>query len=707
MRYARPLAVLATCAVLGAAPRAGAATDTRGLMPVPASVSWKPGALAVDGRFSIGLAGPDDGRVQRAAVRFCDWVQGEAKLAKAPKVARGAGLLSVSWKNAGTPAPILGEDESYELVVDARGAKLTASGAVGVLRGLETVKQLVAIENGKASMAAVEIKDRPRFAWRGLLIDPCRHWMPVEVVKRTLDGMAAVKMNVLHWHLSEYQGFRIESKAFPKLHELAGEGQFYTQDQVKDVVAYARDRGIRVVPEFDMPGHTTSFLVAYPELGVAPGPYVLRRTWEVFDDTLDPTNEDVYAFLEKFWTEMSGLFPDAYVHIGGDEVTPRAWDGDARIQGFIADHDLRDAKDLQAYFNKRLGAILAKLNRKMVGWDEVLHKDLPKDAVVQSWRGTASLATAVKMEHDAILSEPYYLDHMLSAATHYAADPIPAGSDLTPEQRQRVLGGEACMWAEFVTPENIDVRIWPRAAAIAERLWSPADVTDVADMYRRLEVTSLRLAGLGLSHRSTPDAMLKRLAGDQPVEPLQRLASLVEPVKRYERMDLHAYTQATPLDRFVDAVPPESEMGRILAGSVAGFIAGTGDKPPLRMTLEQIRQVRDVVPVLAGSPKLAELRTLPGDVEALALIAHKCLDFTLNRRPVPRDWVNESWLLMDEMEKPRGEVQLAIVMPIRKLLIAFWNAGKLKDVALPDRNRWVEDEIKRIQTEQAAQRGGH
>jgi hexosaminidase len=696
-----------SCAALSHAVTGTAATETRGLMPVPASVSWKVGALAVDARLSVGLSGPDDVRVQRAAARFGAWLQKEAALAKAPKIGRGAGTLAISWKTAGAPVPLLGEDESYELVVDARGARLSANDALGVLRGLETVKQLVTVENGKASLAAVEIKDQPRFAWRGLLIDPCRHWMPVEVVKRTLDGMAAVKMNVLHWHLSEYQGFRVESKAFPKLHELAGEGQFYTQDQVKDVVAYARDRGIRVVPEFDMPGHTTSFLIGYPELGVAPGPYVLRRTWDVFDDTLDPTKEEVYAFIETFWTEMTGLFPDAYVHIGGDEVTPRAWNGDDRIQGFIADNGLRDAKDLQAYFNKRLAAILAKLNRKMVGWDEVLHNDLPKDAVVQSWRGTASLATAVKMEHDAILSEPYYLDHMLSAATHYAADPIPEGSDLKPEQRQKVLGGEACMWAEFVTPENVDVRIWPRAAAIAERLWSPANVTDVADMYRRLERTSVRLAGLGLSHRSTPDAMLKRLAGDQPVEPLRLLASLVEPVKRYGRMDLRAYTQATPLDRFVDAVPPESEMGRLLAGAVAGYLDTTGDKPPLRPTLEHIRQVREVVPLLVGNPKLAELRTLPKDIEALALIAHKCLDYQLNRWPVSRSWVNESWLLMDEMEKPRGEVQLAIVMPVRKMVIAAWNAGKLKDIPAPERNRWVEDEIKRIQAEQAAQRGGH
>jgi hexosaminidase len=309
------------------------------------------------------------------------------------------------------------------------------------------------------------------------------------------------------------------------------------------------------------------------------------------------------------------------------------------------------------------------------------------------------------MEHDAILSEPYYLDHMLSAATHYAADPIPPTSDLTPEQRPKVLGGEACMWAEFVTPENIDVRIWPRAAAIAERLWSPAEITDTADMYRRLEATSRRLATLGLSHRTTPDAMLKRLAGDQPVEPLQLLASLVEPVKRYGRMDLHPYTQSTPLDRFVDAVPPESEMGRVLAGSVAGFLDGTGDKPGLRPTLEHLREVKAVAPLLAANPKLAELRTLPKDVESLALIAHKCLDMRMQNWPLQRAWVNESWLLMDEIDKPRGEVQLAVVMPIRKLLIASWNAGKLKDVPPAERNRWVEDEIKRIQTEQAALRG--
>ena len=314
--------------------------------------------------------------------------------------------------------------------------------------------------------------------------------------------MAAVKMNVLHWHLSDDQGFRVESKVFPKLTGMGSEGLFYTQDEIRDLIAYAHDRGIRVMPEFDMPGHTHSWSTRdIPSSPVPQAP--IRVEGDGLDPIMDPTKESTYKFLEKFIAEMAKLFPDAYFHIGGDEVDGKQWDANPQIQAFIHSHGMKNNQDLQAYFNKRLEKIVAKNHKTMVGWDEILHPDLPKTIVVQSWRGQASLAAAAKEGYRGLLSYGYYLDLMWPAARHYAIDPMAdAAATLTPEQKNLILGGESCQWAEWVTPEIIDSHIWPRNAVVAERLWSPQNVTDVASMYTRMNAVSLELESMGLMHRS-------------------------------------------------------------------------------------------------------------------------------------------------------------------------------------------------------------
>jgi hexosaminidase len=245
-------------------------------------------------------------------------------------------------------------------------------------------------------LPAVTIRDQPRFRWRGLLIDVARHYQPIEVLKRNLDAMAAVKLNVFHWHLTENQGFRIESRKFPKLHQMGSDGLYYTQEQAREIVAYAAERGIRVVPEFDMPGHSTAWLVGYPELASLPGPYEIERRAGIFDPTLDPTREEVYKFLDSFMGEMAALFPDAYLHIGGDENEGKQWDRNPQIQAFMKEKGLKDNHALQAYFNQRLLKILQKHKKKMIGWDEILQPDLPRDVVIQSWRGPTALAEAAR-----------------------------------------------------------------------------------------------------------------------------------------------------------------------------------------------------------------------------------------------------------------------------------------------------------------------
>ncbi len=260
----------------------------------------------------------------------------------------------VSVTAAGQPVQGPDEDESYTLDVAPAGARLTAPTVVGALRGLATLEQLVQADSAGFYLPAVHISDAPRFPWRGVLIDAGRHFVPPELIRRTLDGMAAVKLNVLHWHLSEDQGFRVESKRFPKLHGLGSDGQYYTQQELRDLVAYARDRGIRVVPEFDMPGHSTSWFVGYPEHASAPGPYAIERRFGVFPPAFDPTRESTYLFLEQFITEMTGIFPDPYWHIGGDEVMGKQWNENPRIAAYKRTHGMRTNEALQAHFNQRL-----------------------------------------------------------------------------------------------------------------------------------------------------------------------------------------------------------------------------------------------------------------------------------------------------------------------------------------------------------------
>jgi hexosaminidase len=614
-----------------------------------------------------------------------------------PGESQVAGLV-IRCEGPGKPVPSVDEDESYSLDVSDSKALLKAQTVVGALRGLETFLQLLEADRKGYFIPAVSIQDKPRFPWRGLLIDIARRFEPIEVIKRNLDAMAAVKLNVLHWHLTDDQGFRIECKRYPRLHEMGSDGLYYTHEQAREIIAYARDRGIRVMPEFDMPGHSTSWLVGHPELGSVPGPFELVRTWGIFDNDLDPSRDEVYAFLDRFLGEMAGLFPDAYLHIGGDEVTPRQWNANAAIQDFMYAEGLTDASDLQAYFNVRVNAILTRHGKRMVGWDEILSPALPKNIVVQSWRGPKALARAAEMGYDGLLSNGYYLDLSFPAEAHYLPDPIPPDSTLSPPARAHVLGGEACMWGEFVSPENIDSRLWPRAAAVAERLWSPVDVRDVDDMYRRLEVQSGRLDRLGLTHRSQYPVMLARLAGGGAVEPLRALADVVEPVKEYRRGRMRLSTQDMPLDRLVDAARPESIPARTFRRGVDGLLLAppaSRDDAALRaaLTAWSANHAR-LDPVLAASPPAREARSLSRDLSALAAVGLEALDAVKADRAQPPAWRDTSMQLLALAAKPRAELELAMVPAVRKLVLAAAQLDEARTMPLPEWNRRLDEQVK-------------
>ena len=374
------------------------------LMPMPAHVAPGEGEFLIDGSLGLGLEGYVDPSLQSGMQRFFATLSRETGIPFTPEAHSHQPSFIIKTARASRPVQELGEDESYRLEITASHVELEASNPLGALHGLQTFLQLVRVSPKGFSVPAVTIDDQPRFPWRGCMIDTGRHFMPIPVVERNLDGMEAVKLNVFHWHLSDDQGFRVESKKFPLLQEKGSDGLYYTQQQIGEVVQYARERGIRVVPEFDMPCHTTSWFAGYPELASGTGPYRPARKWGVMNAAMDPSQESTYQFIDQLLGEMTALFPDAYFHIGGDECNGKEWDANSRIKSFMQEHGMKDNAALQSYFTGRVQKLVAGHHKIMEGWDEVLQPGTPRDVVIQSWRGQAGLAEAVRQGNHALLS---------------------------------------------------------------------------------------------------------------------------------------------------------------------------------------------------------------------------------------------------------------------------------------------------------------
>jgi len=703
-----------------------AQTFTNTLLPQPAHLTASDGHLPWTPALTISIPRHRDARLEAALDRTLEQIQGQTRVAKPGLTASGSAVLILDVDGPGQTIQSVDEDESYTIAITPASAHIHAATTVGAIRALTTLTQLIQQNPADETwfLPAVQIEDFPRFSWRGLLIDTGRHFEPVEVLKRNLDGMAAVKLNVFHWHLTEDQGFRIESKVFPHLTGSGSDGLFYTQRQAREIIDYARARGIRVVPEFDIPGHTRSWFVGYPQLASVPGPYSLRREFGIDDAAMDPTRESTYQFLDKFIGEMAALFPDPYMHVGGDESNGKQWNSNPRIRAFMRAHNLKDTAALQTYFSGRVLTILQKHHKYMVGWDEILNPALPKDAIIQSWRGPEGLANAAQAGHQVILSQPYYLDGMKSAETHYLADPIPPTANLTPEQQSLVLGGEVCMWGEHVNQLSIDSRIWPRAAAIAERLWSPASVTDIDDMYRRLAVQSARLQSLGLTHISHTHVALPSLATDHsaltepltvppgtkhaihaantglsesaqaiatqmPAMPLikadhatnEQLAALFtfaeafEPVPFPDRYHAQRTDQLTPLNNFVDAIAPDPRKRHDIAKLTREFLASPTTAAEQRTQLTGVFQgwiisVPEVESLMNNSPRLAQVHSRAEQLNALAKAGLEAINYLSTGTKPPADWKQTKLAQIKDAEKPQALVRFTFLPALTDLVNA-------------------------------------
>jgi hexosaminidase len=657
------------------------------LLPLPANAQWGASRLPLRTTLRLQLQTTLDANVTSAAKRTIARLQSTTKV-------QGPGTLQIHYGKVGQLNKL--DDERYSLRVTPAGVAIDAPTSLGVLHALATLEQLPFTEKKQRYLPEVDIQDAPRFRWRGLLIDPARHFLPVPVIKRNIDGMAAVKLNVLHWHLCDDEGWRVESKLFPRLHTVGGATGYYTQAQVREVVRYAAARGIRVVPEFDMPGHAGALVTAYPRLASNDSIKTLPIRWGLLNIALDPTREGTYTMLDSVLTEMSALFPDPYLHIGGDENDGRQWRHSPRIvafmqaKGFVKPGTtIPDKHQLQTYFNRRMLTIVQKLGKTMIGWDEILGPDLPRPIMIESWRGPKGVAEAVRLGHPALRAHGYYVDLYLPASSHYAADPLQGVPD---SLQARVLGGEATMWSEFADSVLYDSRVWPRTAAVAERLWSPAALTqDVPDMYRRLALVSNQLETLGLRHRRAPALLLRQLAQPYPaaLPALQNLAAVVEPVKEYKRhFQGFKYTTETPLTRRVDAAPAESDVARRFGATVDSLLAAqpvlttlVPTVAPMPLTPVARRQLahlqkqvaqwqqtsQALTPLFATAPNLAEYAPLAAQLGVVAELLKQRLTQLESGQPVLPAWQSTIKAQLDAAQKPAGQAELAIIGAARRL----------------------------------------
>lgn len=566
-------ALLLSCA---ATDRAHAAPLTPVFMPEPAQASLNGQAIALSALPEVVWTHAPSPLLKRALARFESRL-GQLGIASGEKGAKSGVLLKIS---VGKDPAYLSLDarEGYTLDVSSKEIVLNADGPAGVIHGFATILQMIDTHGAVPVLSQGHIVDAPRFKWRGLMMDVSRHFQSLDTLKRQLDAMELTKLNVMHWHLSDGTGFRVESKRLPLLQQLGGHSRYYTQEQVKELIAYAADRGIRIVPEFDVPGHTLAILTAYPDLA-AQHPVPTVQDWQqdcrvassndevtthctkhpdLNMAAMDPTSDRVLGFARTLFGEMAALFPDRYFHTGGDEVVAGQWNDNPQIAAYMKAHGFADAPALQAAFTAEIEKILSADGKIMMGWDEVSEAPIPKNVVVEAWRGSKWVGTATRLGHPVVVSSGYYLDLLTPSSTHYAVDPYDTRADglafrapaknekplheafmrdpnappLDEAQKKLVLGGEAPLWTEIVSDEMVDERLWPRSAVIAERFWSPQSVTDKDALNRRLPEVLNTLEHFGLEASDHQARMIARLT-PQNIVPLTQLVALTVPVRNY------------------------------------------------------------------------------------------------------------------------------------------------------------------------------
>ncbi len=508
------------------------------LIPIPEKLTSRSGAFILTAATQVTT--PDELRAQAELLR--DHLRPATGLSLAIAGSAGGPRISLAIDES---LARLG-DEGYRLAVTPEEVSIRASAAAGIRHASQTLRQLLppaifrrAPVSGVAwTIPAVEIEDRPRFGWRGSHLDVGRHFMPKEFVLKHLDLLALHKLNVFHWHLTEDQGWRVEIKKYPKLTQVGAwrkdsmtaprthdpakrkfsgkpHGGFYTQEDVREVVRYAAERGITVLPEIEMPGHAMAAIAAYPELGNTGKPIDVLTYWGVTDHVLG-VGDNVLRFFEDVFDEVLELFPSKFIHVGGDECPKTEWRRTPAAQARMKAEGLKDEDELQSWFIRHFDVWLAKRGRRLVGWDEILEGGLAPGATVMSWRGEQGGIAAARAGHDVVMApnKPTYLDHSPTELLEeppgignhnslediYAYEPVP--KELNGDGAKHVLGAQGQLWTEYMPdPKRVEYMAWPRLIALAEVLWSPRETRDLATFKLRLETHLERLAILDVNYR--------------------------------------------------------------------------------------------------------------------------------------------------------------------------------------------------------------
>ena len=507
-----------------------AQNGTLQIVPQPTTIEDRPGAFMLDKRVTIVAGGAD-----RAIADQLNAILSEhgLKLKIANSASRNAPKIAFTTSKEADSVP-----GSYTLTVGNNEIAISSSTQAGKFHALQTLRQMLPIRPaGPIIVRGVRITDAPRFGYRGMHLDIARHFQPAEFVKKYIDQMARFKFNRFHWHLTDDQGWRIEIKKYPKLTEIGSKrpethtgsytptfkgdgiphGGFYTQEQIKEVVAYAKERHITVIPEIELPGHASAALAAYPQLGCkADYEYKVKMTWGIFKEVFCPTDE-TFKFLEDVLEETISLFPDSpYIHIGGDEVLKDHWKESAFVQELKAKENLKDEHEVQSYFVRRIEKFINSKGKKIIGWDEILEGGVAPNATIMSWRGEKGGIEAAKAKHDVIMTpntyvyfdygqgdpayEPLNIGSYVPLEKVYGWNPVP--KELSPEESKYIIGGQANLWTEYIkTPSQVEYMVFPRMVALSEVLWSRQEARSFEDFQNRLQNILPRLDNAGVSYR--------------------------------------------------------------------------------------------------------------------------------------------------------------------------------------------------------------
>jgi hexosaminidase len=568
------------------------------------------------------------------------------------------------------------EDESYSLTVSSDQITINSTTDFGAFHALETLYQLVEIADEEYIVNSCKITDKPRFAYRGLMLDVSRHFLNVDDVKKQIDLMSSVKLNVLHWHLADDQGFRVEIKSRPELHLKGSDGKYYTHEQIKDVISYASDRGIIVIPEIDVPGHASAILTAIPEIASKKMEYKIERNAGIFRPVIDPTNAMTYEVMDDIFSELAELFPCKYIHIGGDENAGLDWLENEDILRFMKEHKLEKPHDLQAYFNVKLHAILQKYHKEMMGWEEIQSPEIPKTSIIHAWRGVnegmepgGSLIKAAKEGYSTVLSNGFYIDLLLPAKEHYATEFIPDSSKLTDEEQARILGGEATMWAELVTDLNIDSRIWPRTAAIAEKLWTAKTLTqDVDYMYERLDYISSQLELIGSEHISNRDLIIRNISNNVNFDAVKLLVESCEPLKIYTRNPGGTmYQTYSPYTKFADASNTDAPEKRRLSKLIAEYKNGSKlAKESMKLMFDKwIANHALILESIEASPQLKEVEKKSENLKVLGEIGNEIIS---SKKISNRKAEKYKKIIEEILKEEGGRTELAVAFAFENLI---------------------------------------